>query len=148
MPDERERLVVEPDYAAALGMALFAFAMLESQATWCCELMHPGSLDALEGRTAGRVADTLVHLAGNLPASPDGERLRNASQRFEELVQVRNALFHAKPMAVGETNVLSRNGDPWTLNEINNAADQFARCGETLNALLHSYLAPNSNGGS
>ena len=142
MADERKRLVVEADYAAALGIALFAFATLELEATWCCEQMQVGSLDALEERTAGRVADTLVHLVRALPPSADRDRLLKSSQRFQSLVEVRNALFHARPMGLGETNVLSRNGDPWTVAEITHAADQFARCAESLNASLHYYLAP------
>jgi hypothetical protein len=142
MADERKRLVVEPAYAASLGVALFAFAMLEAEATWCCELMQAGSLDELEDRTAGRVADTLVRLVKSLPPSKDRDRLRTASDRFQELVRVRNALFHSKPMGLGKTNVLSRNGDGWTIGEIDNAADQFARCGEVLDAHLHSYLVP------
>jgi hypothetical protein len=144
MADDRKRLVVEPAYAASLGIALFAFAMLEFEATWCCEQMHPGSLEELEERTAGRVADTLVRLVKTLPPSPDGDRLRSASARFQELVRVRNSLFHSRPMSIDDTNVLSRNGDEWTIDEINNAADQFVRCGEALNASLHSYLGPLS----
>jgi hypothetical protein len=142
MADERKKLLVEPAYAASLGLALFAFAMLESEATWCCELMQEGSLNELEDRTAGRVADTLVRLVKLLPPSTDCDRLRTASYRFQELVRVRNALFHSKPMGVGKTNVLSRNGDGWTIDEIDNAADQFAKCGEVLSAHLHSYLVP------
>ena len=142
MADERNRLVVEADYAAALGMALFAFATLELGATWCCEQMEAGSLKELEERTAGRVADTLVHLVRELPPSADRDWLLKSSQRFQSLVQVRNALFHARPMGHGNTNVLSRDGDPWTVPEITNAADQFARCAESLNASLHSYLVP------
>lgn len=142
MADERKRLVVEADYAAALGIALYAFATLELEATLCCEQMEAGSMEALEERTAGRVADTLVHLVRALEPSAERDQLLASSQRFRSLVQVRNALFHARPMALGDTNVLSRNGDPWTVAEITNAADQFARCAQSLNGSLHQYLAP------
>ena len=140
MPNERQKLLVDAEYAAALGIALFAFATLELAATWCCEQMQPGGLDALEERTADRVADTLTHLARGLPSARGRDELVSASQRFQSLVQVRNSLFHARPMRVGATNVLARSGDPWTLSEITNAADQFTQCGEALNASLGSYL--------
>lgn len=142
MADERLKLVVDPAYSAALGMVLFSFAMLESQAIWCCEQIQPGSIEALDDRTAGNVADRLVKLIQLLPASPDRDRLVGAAARFRSLVTMRNSLFHAKPIGIGKTNILSRKGDPWRLDEISDAADLFAKCSETLSALLHSYLAP------
>ena len=142
MADERLTLVVEADYAAALGMALFAFATLESEAIWCCEQIEIGSIRDLDDRTAGNVAERLANLLRTLAPSPDRERLSAAAARFQALVKTRNLLFHSKPVGLGQTNVLSRRGDPWTLSEINDAADSFAKCAEVLNSLLNSYLTP------
>ena len=82
-----------------IGIALFAFATLKLEATWCCEQMQPGSLDALEERRAGSVADTLTQVAQGLPSSGGRDGLVSASQRFQSLVKVRNSLFYARPKA-------------------------------------------------
>jgi hypothetical protein len=69
MPDERLRIPVHPDYASAIGLAVYCFASLEWDAVWCCEAIERGSVDGLEDRNAGREGDTLFHLVKRLDSS-------------------------------------------------------------------------------
>jgi hypothetical protein len=155
---ERLRIQVDPAYASALGLAVYCFAILEWNAVWCCERMEPGSIENLEDRTAGRVADTLLHLVQRLNPSKEQAELRKASEAFRSLVGTRNNLVHAKPgtAADGEQR-LYRHGDEWTPAELEAVADAFAKCGIQLGRALHVLLiddtadrgaggAPSGNG--
>lgn len=134
MNGARLRVTLEPDYAAALGLALYCFATLEWNAVWCCERMEARSIEALEDRTAGRVADTLIHLSGRLPASADQADLNEAAERFRTLVATRNNLVHAKPGTDQHgKQALFRHGDQWTEAELADVADQFTACSMRLN---------------
>jgi hypothetical protein len=96
----------------------------------------------LSDRTAGGIAKKFVHLASTLPAGPDKDECRAAAEEFQQLVERRNALLHAKPgTASGGEQQLFRNGTPWTVDMIEDSADEFATSGIRLNALLHGYLA-------
>lgn len=138
MPDERLRVSIHPDYASAIGLAVYCFASLEWNAVWCCEQIEPGSIDRLEDRTAGRVADTLAHLVGRLPASEDKLELHQAAINFRNLVATRNNLVHAKPATASDgSQGLFRHGDQWTIDELQKTADAFTRCSLSLNGALH-----------
>ena len=132
------------DYTAALGSAVYAFAELEWNAVQCCERIEAGSIASLSDRTAGRVADTLVMLAARLPDPPDSgarARLSTAATRFQALVRSRNNLLHAKPGADHDgARRLFRDGDPWTIREIEAIGAAFADCGDELAALLRGPL--------
>lgn len=137
MDDDRQPLTLAPDYAAAIGTALFAFATLEWTAVRCCEKLEPGSIDALADRTAGRVADTLVHLARTLATSPAQARLAKAAGDFEFLVGTRNNLVHARPGSASDgTPALFRDGDQWLLSELTAVATAFAACHHALEQAL------------
>ena len=41
MKDDRLRIPVAADYAAAIGLAAYVFACLEWDAVWCCERIKP-----------------------------------------------------------------------------------------------------------
>lgn len=141
MREERRRISVHPDYASALGLAVYCFASLEWNAVWCCERIEPGSIDALEERTAGRVADTLVHLVERLGPSENHVKLHAAADDFRNLVATRNNLVHAKPGTASDgSQGLFRHGDQWTLNELDRTADAFAECSIRLNEALHGVL--------
>lgn len=142
MKGARLRITLEPGYAAALGLALYCFATLEWNAVWCCERIEAGSIDELEDRTAGRVADTLVHLAGRLPRSDEQEDFHVAAIRFRDLVSTRNNLVHAKPGTAHDgRQALFRHGDQWTEAELADVADQFITCTAKLNQALYGFLA-------
>ena len=139
MSDERLRIAIHPDYTAAIGVAVYCFASLE---VWCCERIAPGSIDSLDERTAGRVADTLIHLGKGLPHSAAKTALEEAAADFRFLVGTRNNLVHAKPGSAPDgTQGLFRHGDHWTIHELEAVADAFAECGMRLNDALHGLLS-------
>ncbi len=108
---------------------------------WCCERMRPGSVESLSDRTAGRVADTLAHLAATLENPDQQAELMSAAADFQFLVGTRNNLVHAKPgTAADGAQALFRHGDQWTLAELESVADAFAACSLRLNSALHSFL--------
>lgn len=139
MTDERLRLDVAPAYTAALGLAVYCFASLEWSAVRCCERIEPGSIETLEDRTAGRVADTLLHLVKRLDPSPQQLELQSAAADFRFLVGTRNNLVHAKPGTAHDgSKALFRQGDRWTLAELESVADAFAACGMRMDQALRS----------
>lgn len=141
MTDERFLLSVHPDYTSGIGLAVYCFAQLEWNAVWCCERIGPGSVTELEDRTAGRVADTLLHLVKRLGGSAEEQDLKDAAADFRALVATRNNLVHAKPgTSVGGEQALYRHGDQWLLSELENVADAFTICSTRLNNALHGIL--------
>lgn len=142
MKNERLRVPVSADYTSALGLAVYCFASLEWNAVWCCERIEPGSVESLADRTAGRVADTLLHLVKRLRNSTEQIDLEGAATDFRALVATRNNLVHAKPGTAHDgEQALFRHGDQWTLMELQVVADAFATCGVRLNQALHGFLA-------
>jgi hypothetical protein len=135
--NDRLGIAVDPVYASALGLAVYCFATLEWNAVQCCERLELGSMEDLEERTAGRVGDTLVHLAKQLGDSPAAADLQSAAADFRFLVGTRNNLVHAKPGSTSEgTQRLFRHGDPWTVAELEGVADAFAACSTRLSDAL------------
>jgi hypothetical protein len=134
---DRSSIPVDPAYASALGLAVYCFATLEWNAVLCCERLELGSIEDLEERTAGRVADTLVHLAKQIGDTGGEVELQRAAGDFRFLVGTRNNLVHAKPGSTpdGEQR-LFRHGDPWTIAELEGVADAFAACSARLAAAL------------
>lgn len=129
-------------YAAAVGRAIYGFACLEWTAVQCCERLRPGALDELSDRTAGRIADTLIHLLGRPEAPPVTEPVLKAARDFEFLVGTRNNLVHARPgQAPDGTEALFRDGDQWTLDELDRVAATFAACERVLADALAGPLA-------
>ncbi|GAA4035450.1 hypothetical protein GCM10022281_14810 [Sphingomonas rosea] len=138
MSDDR----LSDDYAAALGRAIHGFARLEWMAVRCCERLRPGALDELSDRTAGRIADTLIHLLGRPDAPAVSEPVRKAARDFEFLVGTRNNLVHARPgLAPDGTEALFRDGDQWTLDEFTRVTATFAACEQVLADALAGPLA-------
>jgi hypothetical protein len=132
---------VHSDYTAALGLAVYCFASLEWNAVRCCERIEPGSIEALEDRTAGRVADTLLNLVKRLHASHDQLALESAATDFRFLVGTRNNLVHAKPgTALNGEQALFRHGDQWTVSELKGVAEAFAGCSTRLDRALNGML--------
>ena len=141
MTHERLLVPISPDYASAIGLAVYCFARLEWHAIWCCERIEPGSLNELEDRTAGQVADTLLHLVEGLGGSDEEQDLKDAAADFRALVGTRNNLVHAKPgTSIDGEQALYRHGDQWLLSELASVADAFARCSTRLNRALQGLL--------
>jgi transcriptional regulator with XRE-family HTH domain len=138
----RLRVLVEPAYISALGLAIFAFAQLEWAAIWCCERIAPGSINNTLPRMAGDLADTLINLVADLPPSSEQVALCATAADFKELVRTRNALLHAKPGSADDgAQRLFRDGLAWTVEMIDDAADAFTACNGRLVALSNGFLA-------
>lgn len=139
MSDDAFSPLLEPCYAAALGAAVFAFASLEWDAVQSCEALQLGSIEGLEDRTAGRVADTLLHLVKGAASQRSGEELQRAAEDFKFLVGTRNNLVHAKPGVTSDREQrLYRHGDQWTLAELEGVAEAFAGCSDRLVGALEN----------
>jgi hypothetical protein len=139
MTDERTGPRLHPNYASALGLAVYSFASLEWDAVRCCERLEAGSIDRLEDRTAGRVADTLLHLVNELEPSTHRDEMRGAATDFLLMVSTRNNLVHAKPsLAADGSHGLFRHGDHWTIAELQGVAAAFERCRVRLTDALFS----------
>src|SRR6266513_514138 len=105
MKGDRLRVPVDGNYLCALGMAVFAFARLEWAAVCCCERIRPNTINTRAVRMANRVAD-----------------------EFKGLVPVRNELLHTQPAETDEgAQQLFRDGRPWTIEKIDDAADALQR---------------------
>lgn len=141
--DERLRIPHEGLYVEALGLAAFAFARCEWNAVWCCQQLQPGYITSVGRKTAGHIAGDLIKLAASASNPAWADELRNAAAEFKGVVDVRNALMHANPGTdIDGGQRLFRDGKPWQLSDINDAADQFTRCSLSLNAILHTHLLP------
>jgi hypothetical protein len=142
MAGERNRIPVDSDYIAALGLATYAFARCEWQVVWCCEKLKPGSLAKITGKemTAGTIARYFSNLVRNMPNSDRRTELSALSEKFESLVDTRNRIIHGKPCtAPGGAQRLSSGGIIET-REIEAAADAFATCSRDLNKIYYEYL--------
>jgi hypothetical protein len=143
MKNDRFRAPIDDPYVDALGRATYTFARLEWEAVWCCERMKPDYVLTIEvsKKTAGQIAKDLLKL---VKAHPDpaiqGVALA-AAQEFERLVVVRNAILHGKPgtSKSGEQRLFS-SGQELSIEDVNDAADDFVAGSLPLNALLHNEL--------
>ena len=62
MTERTRRITVSPEYANALGYAVYCFCYLEWHAIWIIEWFHPKYIHQLPRKTAGQVADHLKSL--------------------------------------------------------------------------------------
>ena len=134
MKDDRLRVPVEPAYISALGLAVYAFARLEWAAICWCERIQPNSIHGLKQlKTAGVVARKLIELTATLPPSSEQVELSAAADAFRELAERRNELLHVQPGSLDDKRQrLFRDGVPWGIAEINDAADDFTECNDRL----------------
>jgi hypothetical protein len=132
---------VDEPYVQALGRAAYVFAVLEWNAVWCCERIKPGYIRALKKKTAGTIANDLVALTAKHPDPAVQAAARGPVQEFRRLVDIRNSLLHGKPgtAANGEQRLFQA-GEPWSIERVNDAADEFAAGSVSLNALLYDQL--------
>lgn len=144
MSDDRLKVPQAPDYFHAIGLAAVAFARLEWNAVWCCHRLQDDYVQTIEAqrKTAGNIARDLGCLF--LRISDQSLRVKAVpfADEFKLIVADRNALMHGKPGTGkhGEQR-LFRQGDEWTINDINGFSDRCVRAGGPLNALLYNELA-------
>ena len=143
MNEERHRIALDTAYAAALGQALYCFALCEWNAVYCIQKHQPDYItDAFrptQSTMAGTVADKLRSISSRLPDVSDKQEWEQAAQLFFNLVKYeRNRLVHAKPgtNSDGEQRLFYF-GYEWTVERVQEMADRFASCGMTLNHLFH-----------
>jgi hypothetical protein len=86
----------------------------------------------------------LVRLIG---ARPDLIDCLAPAKEFQRLVRVRNGILHGKP-GTGKPDTpsagkvrLFQDGNPWTPEMIDEAADEFAACQIVLGSILYGQLA-------
>ncbi len=141
MADDRLRVPVDDPYVHAVGLATICFARLEWDAVWCCEKMEAGYIGTLGRKTAGMIASDLVAKAAVHPDVAVRQSLGTAAAEFKRLVGRRNDLMHAKPgTAPSGAQRLFRQGDEWTIEDVNRLADEFVVAGAPLNHHLHHLL--------
>jgi hypothetical protein len=144
MKDDRLRVPVSDEYVAALGRAAYVFSYCEWCATNCGEKLEPGfTQNALRLKyTAGDIANRLACLMSRRPAdAPARERGIAAAAEFRRLTGRRNDLLHSNPGTApdGEQG-LFRHGSQWTVQKVNDVADEFAANGIELNEIHHRVL--------
>ena len=98
--------------------------------------LAPGYINSLGVKTAGRIAIDLIDLTST---APNAAAFAAPCAEFKRLVDTRNKLLHGKPGTApnGDQNLFDR-GSAWTIDKINDAADEFASCDRSLNPLMHS----------
>jgi len=141
--EERHRVVLDPAYAAALGQALYCFALCEWNAVYCIQKRQPSYVtDAFrptQSTMAGTVAAKLLSISKTLLDASEKLEWERAAQLFVDLVKTeRNHLMHAKPgtNSDGEQRLFYFEHE-WTIERVQEVADKFANCGMTLNDLFH-----------
>jgi hypothetical protein len=139
---------VSPEYANALGYAVYCFCYLEWGAIWIIERFEPKYIHKIQKKTAGQVADHLKTLATEARGleEPIHKRLVALATLFKDLVDRRNSLVHGKPFTGknGEQRLLyvgKAARVDWTLDEIVSVAKQFEDASIEANELFHEHLA-------
>lgn len=152
MKDDRLRIPGDQAYFQSVGLATIAFARLEWDVVWLCERIEPGYIHTIDatprsggrvgpGKTAGKIATDFLERAGELNGYSFQPDLVAEAERFRDLVVIRNALLHGKPgTAPGGEQRLFRMGEVWSIDRVNDAADDFTECSLRLNAYLYGHL--------
>jgi hypothetical protein len=143
MQNDRERIQIEDEYAHALGLATYCFAICEWNAVWSAERLQPGYIATIEPmrKTAGIIARELVDLVSVIGDSNLRAICLAPSVEFQRLVQERNGLLHGKPgTATNGDQRLFRNGQEWSIAAIEAFSDEVAACSILLNDMVHRHL--------
>lgn len=100
-----------------------------------------GNSRASERRLQAKLQTTLVALAGAHPEPTVVASLGPPAAEFKRLVSKRNDLVHANPgTAPNGDQRLFRKGGEWTIELVNDAADEFAAASGPLNHHIHDVL--------
>lgn len=126
----------------AIGAAVMCYAMAEAAAKSCCEALTPGSMAWADDKTGGDIAKRLGNELRNLPRGTAFKaEAEVAAAEFARLVERRNDIAHALPCFVsGDTNTMRRRGTDWTVEAMEDVADEFTVCCQALAALYHDHL--------
>lgn len=143
MSDERERIPLESQYAHALGVATYCFAVCEWNAVWSAERLQTGYVGTVEPmrKTAGAIATDLLRLVNAMPDQALIAICRPPALEFKRLVEERNGLLHGKPgTAPNGDQRLFRHGQEWSISDVKQFSDQVAACSTMLNEMVHQHL--------
>lgn len=142
MTDARLRVPVDDRYAHALGLASYAFACCEWQVVWCCEKIKPSSVNKIvaDEMTAGTIGRYFANIVRNMPNSKGRYELANAAEEFLGLVEIRNRIVHGKPCTAPSGEQRLSGDGIIEIADLEDAADAFAVCGGTLNAIFYGFL--------
>lgn len=141
MKGDRLRIPMDSGYGHALGVAMYAFSRLEWDVIWCCERLQPNSIYKLTELTSGVVKKRFRKLATEVSDDALRERLLRAADRFDPLVDLRNDFVHGRPMTDTDGGQrVSGDSGPWTIERLNDIADEFTECSSVFNALLYGPL--------
>jgi hypothetical protein len=150
MTERTRRIPVSPEYANALGYAVYCFCYLEWGAIGIIERFEPKYVNKIQTqkKTAGDVAKDLNTFATGAKGleEPIHKRLVAFATLFKDLVDRRNWLVHGKPFT-GENGEQRLHYESkavkvdWTLPEIIELAKQFEAASIEAGELFHKYLA-------
>lgn len=141
MKDDRLRVPVEEKDLLALGRAAYTFARLEWQAVWCMEKLSPGYVGKLSKKTAGTIAIDLTDAVAALTDVNLQSALNGPANEFKRLVADRNGILHGKPgTAPDGSQLLFRDGVPWSSDRLEDVADEFAACEQSLNSIFYGLM--------
>jgi len=138
----RRSVSLASEYASALGVATYCFAVCEWNAVYCCESIKPGEMKKIirNAETAGAIAKRFANLVKSMPTSAERDALETVANRFGDLVKVRNSILHGKPCTApcGDQRLFGPGF--WEIADLEREADNFAQCGDLLNTWLHGFL--------
>lgn len=118
---------------------MYCFSILEWNVVWSCERLVKGSVYSLPERTSGIIAKRFAQIVTDLPEASVKAQLTPLAARFRDLVEIRNGLAHGRPGTDTDGGQrIFRDGMPWTIEAIDDAADDFTACSIELNAFVHS----------
>jgi hypothetical protein len=141
MKDDRLRVPVDDPYVMALGRVAYVFATMEWNAVWCCDKMNPNYAKRASKKKSSTIATDLTTYAKRRPNPQLRNDCLNAATEFKRLVLVRNNVAHGKPGTASDGEQrLFHEGRPWTIEMLQDTADEYAACSLVLSDLFHHRL--------
>lgn len=147
--DDRLRVPVEEDYITALGLASYCYARLEWDAIYVIQRIGENGhnpkaanyIDKLGKKTGGTIAQDLLKFVNGIVHPVMKNNIEPHALEYGRVVTRRNDLLHAIPGTIeGGGQRLVRHGTPWSVEDMENIADEFTACSSALNNLYHNVL--------
>jgi hypothetical protein len=150
MTKTTRRIHVDPEYACALGYAVYCFGSLEWNVVWIIERLDPGYIQKIRGKSARNISNDLIARTKKSPwlEATLLSRLRALSDRFSILVDRRNELLHANsssaPGGGQRLHYFGKTGNiDWPLDDVITVTQNFESANLEANELFQRHL-PNS----
>jgi hypothetical protein len=148
MTERARRISVDPEYACALGYAIYCYCSLEWNVVWIIERLDPGYIRKIQWKTANKFSQGLARRIEKAVGLEETLRARLSvfSDRFKPLTKRRDALLHANPSTAtggeqrlhysGETGVID-----WPLADVIAVSEEFESASIEANELFHRHLS-------